>query len=236
MLHRCLADAQTVKCQVTGPVTFGMQVTDETKRPLLYNPEYADMLGKLIALRARWCEEVIRERTGAPSTLVVLNEPYLAAIGSSVVPVDPSLARSLLGDIIPFLEGGVGIHCCSNTDWGFVLGEGPSVISFDAYANVREFLLYMDQICSYLESGGVVAWGIVPAEFQVFSLVERATLRERMVAIRTAVTAHIDEEVFFRQSLITPTCGIRFGGMPAADQILGTAAWLSAELRREYVG
>jgi hypothetical protein len=225
-----------VKCQVTGPVTFGMQITDEAKRPLLYNPEYADMLGKLIALRARWCEQVLREKTGAPGTLVILNEPYLAALGSSVVPVDPSLARSVLQDIVPYLRGGVGIHCCSNTDWGFVLGEHPSVISFDAYANAREFLLYMDHVCSYLESGGVVAWGIVPAEFQVFSQVDRAVLHGKMVAIRAAITAHIDEEVFFRQSLITPTCGIRFGGIEAADRILGTAAWLSAELRREYVG
>ncbi|MDD1677370.1 MAG: hypothetical protein LUQ40_06510, partial [Methanomicrobiales archaeon] len=126
MLRRCLVDAQTVKCQVTGPVTFGMQVTDGAKRPLLYDPEYADMLGKMLALRARWCETVLRDRTGAKDTVVVLNEPYLASIGSSVIPVDQELVRSLHDDIFSFLEGGVGIHCCSNTDWEFVLGEHPS--------------------------------------------------------------------------------------------------------------
>ncbi|MDD1674306.1 MAG: hypothetical protein LUQ13_01540 [Methanomicrobiales archaeon] len=235
MLHRCLADAQTVKCQVTGPVTFGMQVTDSAKRPLLYDAEYADMLGKMLALRARWCEQVLQDRTGAKETVVVLNEPYLASIGSSVVPVDPELVRSLHEDIFSFLEGGVGIHCCSNTDWAFVLEERPSVVSFDAYANAREFLLYMDHICSYLESGGVIAWGIVPAEFQVFSTVSRDVLYEKMSAIRTAMTAHVDEDLFFQQTLVTPTCGIRFGGTGAAEQILGTAAWISSELRREYL-
>ena len=107
MMGRDLSDALLVKCQVTGPVTFGMQVVDETRRPILYDPEYADLLGKLLALRARWCEEAMRERMGARATLVVLSEPYLASLGSGVVPVDPGVAASAFGDIADLLEGGL---------------------------------------------------------------------------------------------------------------------------------
>ena len=62
------------------------------------------------------------------------------------------------------MKGGLGIHCCSNTDWGFIMGLDPSVISLNVYATAKEFLLYSDAIWEYMERGGVVAWGIVPAE------------------------------------------------------------------------
>ncbi len=45
-----------LKCQVTGPVTFGMQVVDAEKRPIYYDSQLADVLSKMIALKARWCE------------------------------------------------------------------------------------------------------------------------------------------------------------------------------------
>ena len=108
MMDRDLSGALLVKCQVTGPVTFGMQVVDETRRPILYDPEYADLLGKLLGLRARWCEEMMRERMGARATLVVLTEPYLASLGSAVVPVDPGVAASAFEDVAGLLEGGSG--------------------------------------------------------------------------------------------------------------------------------
>ena len=88
MMTRPMPRAQVLKCQVTGPVTFGMQVVDAGKRPIYYDGQLADVLSKMIALKARWCEQAIREHTGVEETLVVLNEPYLASLGSSVVPID----------------------------------------------------------------------------------------------------------------------------------------------------
>ena len=37
-------------------VTFGMQVVDADKRPIYYDSQLADVLSKMIALKARWCE------------------------------------------------------------------------------------------------------------------------------------------------------------------------------------
>ena len=55
-------------------------------------------------------------------TLVVLNEPYLASLGSSVVPVDRETVAAGWDDIASLVKGGLGIHCCSNTDWDFIMG------------------------------------------------------------------------------------------------------------------
>jgi hypothetical protein len=220
-----------LKCQVTGPVTFGMQVVDAEKRPVYYDSQYADVLSKLIALRARWLEQSLKAVPGASNTMVMVNEPYLAALGSSVVPIDMDTVRSGWHDIADMLEGSIGIHCCSNTDWSFIFSLDPGVVSFDAYSTTKEFLLYRNDLFTYLEKGGVVAWGIVPADNRLFSQETPESLYERYMGIRKEVTAYIPEKLFDAQSIITPSCGIRFATEPESIKIMETAAMISARIR-----
>jgi hypothetical protein len=231
MMSRHLSQVTVLKCQVTGPVTFGMQVVDANKRPIYYDSQFADVLSKLIALRARWCEMEMRKRTGVQETLVVLNEPYLASLGSSVVPIDQDMVRTGWEDIAALVEGGLGIHCCSNTDWEFVLDLNPSVVSIDAYSTAKEFLLYTDSLVTYMEQGGVVAWGIVPAEFKIFASETPDTLYQKYLAIRTRLCSCMPERLFDAQSLITPSCGIRFADRNGALAIMKTAAQISRRIR-----
>ena len=231
MMLRKIPGLKIMKCQVTGPVTFGMQVVDADKRPIYYDAQIADVLSKMIALKARWCEREIQIRTGAPETLVVLNEPYLASLGSSVVPVDPDTVRAGWEDIAALVEGGLGIHCCSNTDWEFVIGLNPSVISLDAYSTAKEFLLYADTIISYMERGGVVAWGIVPADHKLFLTETTDSLYNRYLLIRAQLSEHMPDNLFDAQSLITPSCGIRFADRAGSRAIMGTAAEISRRIQ-----
>jgi hypothetical protein len=231
MMSRRLPEALLLKCQVTGPVTFGMQVVDAEKRPIYYDPQFADVLGKLIALRARWCEEEIRRRTGLARTLVILNEPYLASLGSSVIPIDRDSVIAGWHDISALVEDGLGVHCCTNTDWAFLTSLKPSVISFDAYGNTREFLLYVDEVARFMESGGVVAWGIVPSDPKVFSRESEDSLLGRYLEIRNTIIEHVDAGIFDRRSLITPSCGIQLGTEAEAVAIMVMAAAISARVR-----
>jgi len=231
MMTRRIPGALVLKCQVTGPVTFGMQVVDATKRPIYYDSQLADVLAKMIALKARWCEVEMKIKTGIAETLVVLNEPYLATLGSSVVPVDQETVRAGWNDIASLVEGGLGIHCCSNTDWEFVIGLNPSVISIDAYATAKEFLLYADSVALYMERGGVVAWGIVPAEYKLFATETVDSLYERYLAIRTQLSSRVPVKLFDAQSVVTPSCGIRFADRNGALEIMGAAAEISRRIR-----
>ncbi|MGA2918300.1 hypothetical protein [Methanoregula sp.] len=233
MITRHMPKVQVLKCQVTGPVTFGMQVVDAGKRPIYYDAQLADVLSKMIALKARWCEQALREHTGINETLIVLNEPYFASLGSSVVPVDRETVRAGWEDISSMVEGGLGIHCCSNTDWEFVIGLNPAVISMDAYTTAKEFLLYSDSIIGFMEHGGVVAWGIVPADFKLFSTETTNSLYEKYLAIRTQLTARMPEKLFDAQSLITPSCGIRFADRAGSLAIMGAAAEISHRIRKQ---
>lgn len=234
MMRRDVSGSLLLKCQVTGPVTFGMQVVDGEKRPIYYDEQFADLLPKMLALRARWCEQAMRSIRGAASTLVVMNEPYLAALGSSVIPISRDSVIAGWSDISSLVEGGLGIHCCSNTDWEFVLALEPSVLSFDAYTGAREFLLYMDALAGYMEKGGIVAWGIVPADHRVFSVETKEALLTRYLEIRDKVTGVVDEDLFDSQSLVTPTCGIRFADEAGAGEIMGATSWISGRVREEF--
>ena len=231
MMRRNLSGKPVLKCQVTGPVTFGMQIVDCEKRPILYNPQIADILSKMLALKARWCERQMQKATGGCDTLVVLNEPYLASLGSSVVPIDPEIVISGWNDIASLIEGGLGIHCCSNTDWEFVMNLNPSVISLDAYAMAKEFLLYSESIAGYLERGGVIAWGIVPADYRIFREETTENLYQRYLTIRNHISSYVPKALFDRQSLITPSCGIRFADRDGACAIMQAAADISAKIR-----
>ncbi|NLX49888.1 MAG: hypothetical protein GXY82_08480 [Methanospirillum sp.] len=218
LVSRDLSGAVLVKGQVTGPVTVGMQVVDRTRRPVLYDEGYADLLGKALALRARAVEGALAA-TGAPETLVVLNEPYWASLGSTVVPVQDETVRAAVQDIASQVEGGLGIHCCSNTDWGFVMDLDPAVLSIDAHQTAREFLLYAEQAAAFLERGGIVAWGIVPADARLFAEETEGTLARRMAAVREGLAEYVDPDLLVRQSLVTPTCGIKFATEEEADRI-----------------
>jgi hypothetical protein len=136
-----------------------------------------------------------------------------------------------LEDIASLLEGGLGIHCCSNTDWGFLMSLDPAVLSFDAYANAAEFLLYRDALAGYMERGGVIAWGIVPADGRIFVGESIGTLYDRYRDIRDKVTEYVSPRLFDSRSLITPSCGIHFSDENGADAIMQAAAAISCRVR-----
>ncbi|MBN1166823.1 MAG: hypothetical protein JXA44_06790 [Methanospirillaceae archaeon] len=227
---RDLSGVVCTKVQVTGPVTFGLTITDGDRRPIAYDAQYFDMLSKMLALRARWYESLIG-KTGTPDTLVIIDEPYFAALGSSVMQVDNGMVEASFEDFSSLIQGGIGFHCCSNTDWGFLISLGPSCISFDAYAYATEFLLYKDDIVSYLEQGGVVAWGIVPAEVDKFEKESTSSLFERYLAIRTALSEYIPVDLFDAQAMITPSCGLRLADVSSSVAITKTVAEITGMVR-----
>jgi hypothetical protein len=236
MSGRDLSGSLFLKAQVTGPVTFGMQVVDQDRRPIYYDDQFADVLAKMIALRAGSCEQAMLRIPGVTATLVVLNEPYFASLGSSVVPVDRDAVAAGWQDIAGMVRGGLGIHCCSNTDWEFVIDLAPSLISFDAYTVGREFLLYPDALAGYLEGGGIVAWGIVPSQPDLFRECSDEQLYRIFAGIRDQVAGFCSPETFFRQSVITPTCGIQSGDPVTAFRIMQAARTLSLRVREEHPG
>jgi methionine synthase II (cobalamin-independent) len=233
-LHLFLESGQRpkwVKGQVTGPFSFAMTVTDENKRSLAYNPELYEVAVQGMAMKARWVARKLREV--AEGVLVVLDEPYLCAFGSAFVNVPRS-------DVIAAIDAGVaaihkegalaGLHCCGNTDWSLVFSTDLDVVNFDAYEYFQGLSLYPEELKSFLQKGGVLSWGIVPARangnLNPHTLL--AALDER---VEQLTAKGLDRGALYRQALLTPSCGLGTESVEAADRLMGTLAELASLVR-----
>lgn len=228
-----LRRAVAIKGQVTGPVSMGLSVLGPEGRPALYEPQVMEAITALLYLKVRWQEEFLRHLH--PCTLVFLDEPYLGTLGSGFYAYEPSQVRGWLGQVLAGARGWTGIHCCANTDWELLLGVGVDVISFDAYSYFENLAIYADEIGKYLDRGGILAWGIVPASGAHLRQESPATLVERWLDYAGQLQA---KGVAFRQlleqSLVTPSCGLGSLSETEAEVALDMCGQVSSLIRSRY--
>ncbi len=149
-----------LKGQITGPITFGLGISDNEQRPILYDDTLSDVLAKFLHLKAAWQER--RLKTVSRQTIIFVDEPSLSYFGSAFVSMSGEKVITLINEVLGGISGLKGIHCCSNTDWPTVLSTNIDIVNFDAYGFAREFSLYPAEVSRFIARGGCVAWGIVP--------------------------------------------------------------------------
>jgi len=227
---------QWVKGQVTGPFSFAMTVTDQNKRSLAYDPDLYEIAVQGMAMKARWLARRLRQ--AAENALVTLDEPYLCSFGSAFVNVPR-------GDVIAAIQGAVeaihkegalaGLHCCGNTDWSLVLSTGLDVVNFDAYEYFQGLTLYPAELREFLLRGGVLSWGIVPASRASADLDAQVLLRALDNRMGRLAAKGMDRGRLYRQSLLTPACGLGTESVERADRAVDVLLELS-NLVREREG
>jgi methionine synthase II (cobalamin-independent) len=224
-----------VKGQVTGPISQGLQMTDLNLRPALYDETMADALVKQAGLMARGQEELLRQV--APVTIVSVDEPYLSVFGSALFSLSRDQVASYLDEVFSYIRGLKAVHCCANTDWSIVLSTAVDVLSFDAYGYAESLSLYVEAVRAFLGRGGIIAWGIVPAEAQGIESSTAEELTARLeAAIQMLVDKGIDRERVLAQSLITPSCGLGSVSPALSVRALELTAGVSSAMRTRYFG
>lgn len=219
-----------LKGQITGPVSFALAVTDQDRRPLLYDETLRQAATLLLRLKAAWQEWALAG-SGRP-TVLFLDEPYMATFGSAHFNYGPELVRQLLEAVTGGLRSTLGVHCCGNTDWTLLLGGPARIVSFDAYAHARSMALYPREVEAHLAAGGCLAWGIVPALPQDLVGETLDSLLARFeAAVGLLVDKGIDKDLLLRRALISPSCGLRAQSEDGAARALGLCAQMSARLR-----
>ena len=226
-----------VKGQVTGPFSFAMTVTDEHKRALAYNPALYEVASHGMAMKARWLARKLRQ--AAEGALVVLDEPYLCSFGSAFVNVSREDVMAAIAGAVAAIhkEGALaGLHCCGNTDWSLVLSTGVDGISFDAWEYFQGLTLYPAELKSFLAAGGLLIWGIVPANQSVDGLTAVALLEMLDNRIEQLVAKGMDRGALLRQALLTPSCGLGTQSVETADRAVDLLVELSARVREREKG
>ncbi|MFH1753111.1 MAG: methionine synthase [Candidatus Omnitrophota bacterium] len=158
-----LKDTAFIKGHITGPISFGLSVTDQNKQSILYNSELSEVLVKILAIKARYQIRKLKEIFD--KVIIFIDEPYLVSIGSSVVNIKKEDVTAKIHETVEAIhaEGALAaIHCCGNTDWSILLGLDIDILNFDAYNFLESIALYPDALKAFLARGKYLAWGIVP--------------------------------------------------------------------------
>jgi methionine synthase II (cobalamin-independent) len=227
-----------VKGQITGPITFGLGLCDQNGKAVFYDDQLRDVAIKILAQKARWQVKML-SRFGSP-VIIFFDEPALAGFGSSaMISVSREEVATCFDEVIGPVhnEGGLaGIHVCANADWSLILESGADIISFDAYSFFDKLMLYPDHVRRFVESGKILAWGIVPT--LISEDIERETA-EALVARWEAQSAAIealgfDRSAILAQTFITPACGTGALTIDLANKVLTLTRQVSATLRKRY--
>ncbi|MDP2920576.1 MAG: methionine synthase [Dehalococcoidia bacterium] len=237
-LHRFLAldnlTPRAVKGQVTGPVSWGMTVTDETGKAILYDETFADVVPKFLRLKASWMEQSLRKISR--NVIIFLDEPYMSAFGSVGMQLTREQVVSLLDETFSGIKGIKGIHCCGNTDWSVLLQTKVDIINFDAYNYAGSLALYPAEVKRLLDRGGAMAWGIIPTETEAIEKESVASLKDRLEEAMAPFTRKgVPFKQLIGQGLLTPACGLPTVTEQAAERALELLAELSAVIKRKYL-
>jgi hypothetical protein len=236
-LERAPAQAEeflAVKGQVTGPVSWGLQVGDQNRRPILYDEILADAVAKFLRLKATWQEHKLQ--TLFPITVIFVDEPYMANFGSALIPIQRDQVVTLLKEVLSGIEGIKGTHCCGNTDWSILLETSIDIISFDAYGYGHTLALYPDAVRAFLDRGGIIAWGIVPNNDHLLYETAESLLGHLERAWSHLERKGIPREQIVAVSLITPACGTgTMRSVEMAERALALTEQVSKLAREKYL-
>ena len=226
---------RAVKGQITGPVTLGMTLTDNDGRTVAYDDILADALAKMLKLRAAWMEKELKSISD--NTIIFLDEPYLTSIGSSFFALSRERVVELIEETFSGISGVKGMHCCGNSDWGFIMSTSVQVLSFDTYNYVESLALYPQDVKKYITDGRAIAWGVVPNDDDSLAKETAASLQDRLeeaIAPFTRNGVDLPFKQLIAQGLITPSCGVARLSEEAAEKCMGLLKELSDRIRSKY--
>jgi hypothetical protein len=227
-----------VKGQVTGPITFGLGLCDQNGKAIFYDDQLRDVAVKLLAQKARWQVKMLSEF--GSKIIIFFDEPALAGFGSSaMISVSREEVASCFDSVIGPVhnEGGLaGIHVCANADWSLILESEADIISFDAYSFFDKLMLYPNHVRRFIESGKILAWGIVPTLNSDDIEKETAeSLVARWEAQSVAIeTLGFDRSAILAQTFITPACGTGALTLELANKVMALTRHVSDTLRKKY--
>lgn len=226
--------AKYIKGQVTGPVTLGLQLTDQDRRSSYYSSELREIVVKSLALQAFWQTKTLN-RYNIP-VIIFIDEPGLYGYGQSTfITLKKEEITNELNEIIDSIHlanGIAGIHVCASTDWSMILQSKTDIVNFDAYGYFTSMTVYIEELKAFMERGGLLAWGLIPTSQKILELTadDLITLFEQHVAF--LVQNGMDRRILLEQSLITPSCGVGSCSIDVAEKVYVLTQAVAVKLRK----
>jgi len=221
-----------IKGQITGPITFGLALTDQERRSIFYDPTLRDILIKHLSMKARWMEKRFNDFLPGIKTILFFDEPSLSSFGSAFSSLNREEVILSLNECLNATKGLKGVHCCGNTDWSVLLSADLDILSFDAYGYLKTLSLYPKELRAFLERGGILAWGIVPTSEAILKEDAESLIKRFKEGVKTLSKKGIDPALL-KRAIITPSCGTASLSIPLAERVCQVTAEVSKRLREK---
>ena len=221
-----------VKGQITGPVSWGLMVADQNRKPVLYDDVLAEAIAKHLRLKATWMEHELAKKS--PQTIIFVDEPYMSSYGSAFVSLNRDQVVSLMEEVFSGIQGLKGVHCCGNTDWSLLMSTTVDILNLDAYGYAEALALYPDQVSAFLERGGIIAWGIIPASDQAWDETADSLLDRFDAALGLLTAKGTHRDALLASALIMPSCGCGSLPVETAERVIDLTGQVASKLQERY--
>jgi hypothetical protein len=166
-----------------------------------------------------------------------IDEPGLQFIFSALSGYGDSQAKDEMNAMFSQIRGQRGIHLCGNPGWDFLLDLDIDILSFNAYDRGDIFVGYADRIKTFLNKGGVIAWGIVPVVYEDFNKEGFDSLYQKIIGILDLLASKgIDRDLIRERSLLMPaTCSlVNPDGHATVENAYRLLTEISGKLKESY--
>jgi len=230
-----LADRPAIRGQLEGPISFGLNILDQDKRPILFDDTLRPFMLEFMSKRLNVQLERLQQMN--PNAFMFVDEPGLQFLFSALSGYDSSKAKTDLEHFFSMVHRPRGIHLCGNPDWDFLLNLDLDILSLDIYQNGEIFSSYSKSIKRFLDRGGVIVWGIVPTNFEPFESESTHSLEKRLTAFWDSLNDKgIDRKFLISRSLLSPAtcCLVNPDGEKTVEKAFQVVKALSHRLRDKY--
>jgi hypothetical protein len=206
-LNHDLSRFPAIKGQVMGPISFGMRISDENLKPMIFRDDVRMLLFEFTREKINHQYRQLRKHN--PNPIIFFDEPGLELVFSSISGYTSEMAKRDLAELLAGIDGIKGIHLCGNPDWDFLLNADIDVLSFDAYRR-GEILTRYHSILDFIESGKTLAWGIVPTNIELLEEETEDTLIARLEGLwDTLVSKGANKQKIVQNAQLAPaTCNL----------------------------
>lgn len=199
---------KSLKGQITGPLTFTLGLKEKEGRLLFFDEELRQISLMLLQAKARW--QIDQLRPHCENVIMFMDEPIFSAIGSSTyLGVSREETLRLVSEAASAITvaGGIpGIHCCGSADWALVMESGARILNFDAYSYFENLAMYHNELKVFLESGGYLAWGIVPTTGEMAKETPESLAANFDGKLKN-LSKLVPRELLLSRSILSPSCG-----------------------------
>lgn len=230
-----LADRPAIRGQLEGPISFGLNVLDQDRRPILFDDSVRPFLFEFMARRIN--VQLQRMKVLNPNAFMFVDEPGLQFLFSALSGYDALAAKQDMDDFFSMVDRPRGVHLCGNPDWDFLLNLDIEVLSLDVFTNGEIFSNYASGIKRFLEQGGRLVWGMVPTNFEPFGQENIDSLENRLIMLWRVLTRKgIDMDFMLSRSLLSPAtcCLVNPDGAQTVNRAFGRVRDLSRRLREQF--